>query len=225
MPLNPLLKSLRDEIYVSPFSSIDFTRYQLSRLSTDPQRQHSIFFRMANSAANFWGNYIRPVWLHDKANAIVNKLMEDEEHDTSYFCHTIVVKALQSIAITFRENPGSERVDRHIETISGYIWLGKDGMTGTVTDGVQCWDTAFSIQATVKAGLTRDARWRSSLQRALEFLKNLQLTKDACQAYRHPRKGGWPFSTKNTGYIVADCTAEALKAVLFLQKEWYGSEY
>lgn len=222
-PLDPLLESLRQEIYVEPFSSIDFTQYRYPRVYTDTQRQQSIFLRMGNSAAVFWENYIRPTWLHNKANAIVNKLMEDEEQDTSYYCYALPSKTFQSLAVAFRDSPGSERVDRHIEAISAYMWMGKDGMTSNLTDGVQCWDTAFSIQAAVEAGLTRDPRWRPSLQRALEFLKISQLTEDACQDYRHPRKGGWPFSTKEQGYIVADCTAEALKSVLLLQEEWYGS--
>lgn len=222
-PLDPLLISLREEIYVEPFSSIDFSKYRYPRVYTDTQRQHSVFLRIGNMGAVFWEKYIRPTWLHNKANTIVNKLMEDEEQDTSYFCYALPSKTFQTLAVAFRDSPGSERVDRHIEAISAYMWLGKDGMTSNLTDGVQCWDTALSVQAVVEAGLTRDPRWRPSVQRALEFLKVSQLTEDACQDYRHPRKGGWPFSTKEQGYIVADCTAEALKAVLLLQEEWYGS--
>ncbi|TAQ85744.1 hypothetical protein B7494_g5930 [Chlorociboria aeruginascens] len=37
--------------------------------------------------------------------------------------------------------------------------------------------------------------------------------------YRQQRKGGWPFSTKDNGYIVSDCAAEGMKAVLLLQEE------
>jgi lanosterol synthase len=39
------------------------------------------------------------------------------------------------------------------------------------------------------------------------------------QYYRHLSKGGWSFSTRDCGWIVADCTAEGLKATLLLQKE------
>lgn len=175
---------------------------------------------MGNTAINFWENYLRPSWLHQKANAVVSKLMMDEEKDTSFLCYALPSKAFQSLAVIFQDNFASERIDRHVEAISSYMWLGKDGMTSNLTDGVQCWDTAFSIQAAVDAGLTRDPQWRPSLQRALSFLKVSQLTEDAVQDYRHPRKGGWPFSTKEQGYIVADCTAEALRSVILLQEEW-----
>lgn len=36
-------------------------------------------------------------------------------------------------------------------------------------------------------------------------------------AFRHISKGAWPFSTRDQGYTVSDCTAEALKTVLLLQ--------
>ena len=32
--------------------------------------------------------------------------------------------------------------------------------------------------------------------------------------YRHPSLGGWPFSTRDHGWPIADCTSEGLKAAL-----------
>jgi lanosterol synthase len=42
------------------------------------------------------------------------------------------------------------------------------------------------------------------------------LNKDVC--YRHRRKGAWAFSTREQGYTVSDCTSEALKSVIMLQR-------
>lgn len=33
-----------------------------------------------------------------------------------------------------------------------------------------------------------------------------------------PLQGGFPFSTRDCGWIVADCTAEGLKSVMLLQE-------
>lgn len=38
------------------------------------------------------------------------------------------------------------------------------------------------------------------------------------EAWRYPTKGAWPFSTREQGYTVSDCTSEGLKSVLMLQK-------
>ena len=89
------------------------------------------------------------------------------------------------------------------------------------TNGVQTWDTSFLIQAVVEAGLASDPRWRPTLIKALEFLDDQQITeeilnKDVC--YRHRRKGAWAFSTREQGYTVSDCTSEATKSVIMLQR-------
>jgi lanosterol synthase len=55
---------------------------------------------------------------------------------------------------------------------------------------------------------------------ALHWLEQTQIRENPRyfeEAYRHPTKGAWPFSTKEQGYTVSDCTGEGLKSVLYLQ--------
>lgn len=104
------------------------------------------------------------------------------------------------------------------------------------TDGVQTWDTAFTIQALVGAGLADDPRYQPMMEKALRFLESQQFTshphgyeqspvysdpptaKTSPEAgYRQARRGAWGFSTRSQGYTVSDCTSEALKAILELQ--------
>ena len=91
-------------------------------------------------------------------------------------------------------------------------------MTSGGANGVQVWDTAFTILSAAEAGLPADAMFRKSMERALKFLELSQLTNNLKDSYRQQRKGGWPFSTKDNGYIVSDCTAESMKAVILLQE-------
>jgi lanosterol synthase len=89
------------------------------------------------------------------------------------------------------------------------------------TNGVQVWDTAFTIQAIVVAGFADDPKWRPMLTKALEFLEDHQMLEDVPEqdvCYRHRTKGAWPFSNKVQGYTVSDCTAEGLRSTLQLQK-------
>jgi lanosterol synthase len=60
------------------------------------------------------------------------------------------------------------------------------------------------------------------LSRALGWLDICQIRKNPKHyemSYRHTSKGAWPFSTKEQGYTVSDCTGEGLKAVLYLQNQ------
>jgi lanosterol synthase len=125
------------------------------------------------------------------------------------------------VSVWFLEGPESPRLQLHRERIHPYLWQSEKGMTCSGTNGVQVWDTAFSIQAAVESGLGHNKEFHRSLKNALEFLEASQLRKNLEDPYRQQRKGGWPFSTKSNGYIVSDCAAESMKAVLLLQEEWY----
>jgi len=120
----------------------------------------------------------------------------------------------------FKDGPNSERLRLHREKVDVYLWMGPNGMTSNGTNGAQVWDTAFSVQAAVEAGLSDDPNISSNLHKAHEFLEKSQLRENLNDSFRQPRKGGWPFSTKSNGYIVSDCAAESLKSVLMLQKKW-----
>ena len=89
------------------------------------------------------------------------------------------------------------------------------------TNGVQLWDTAFAVKAFLESGLGAEAEFRPALAKALEFLDDVQVKHDVPKHdryYRHISKGGFPFSTRDCGWIVADCTAEGFLAVMYLQE-------
>ncbi|XP_074766287.1 lanosterol synthase isoform X4 [Athene noctua] len=90
------------------------------------------------------------------------------------------------------------------------------------TNGSQLWDTAFAIQAFLEAEAQKMPEFTSCLQNAHEFLQFTQIPEnppDYQKYYRHMNKGGFPFSTRDCGWIVADCTAEGLKSVMLLQEK------
>lgn len=93
-------------------------------------------------------------------------------------------------------------------------------MTCSGTNGAHVWDTSFTVLAVVQAVLAQDDRFKSSMAKALEFLDVSQLRDNLSDPSRQQRKGGWPFSTKDNGFIVSGCAAEAMKAVILLQEEW-----
>ena len=89
------------------------------------------------------------------------------------------------------------------------------------TNGSQLWDTGFITQALVESGLAEEEENKESLIRALGWLGQCQIQENPKHyetSYRHRTKGAWPFSTKEQGYTVSDCTGEGLKAVLYIQE-------
>lgn len=88
------------------------------------------------------------------------------------------------------------------------------------TNGSQLWDISFMSQALVESGLADEDENRGALLGALGWLDQCQMRENPVHyecAYRHTTKGAWPFSTKEQGYTVSDCTGEGLKSVLYIQ--------
>nr|POE50096.1 lanosterol synthase [Quercus suber] len=218
MPLNPLLSAIREEIYVQSFSEIDFSCHKSTVAAADIKKPHSLFLKMLNILLGFW-ELIRPTWLLERAQRRVCELIKREDENTNYNDLAPVNKAFQMVSVFCADGVGSPRVKAHQQQLPTYLWLGDDGMTCSGTNGVQVWDTAFSIQAAVEAGFADDPEFQPSLIKALHFMDISQLESNLADPYRQQRKGGWPFSTKDNGYIVSDCAAEGLKAVMLLQRQ------
>ncbi|KAL4892017.1 terpenoid cyclases/protein prenyltransferase alpha-alpha toroid [Aspergillus ambiguus] len=218
-PLNELLISIRGEIYAKKYEDIEFSRYSNHVAPSDLMKPSSLVMRTANVCLRSYERYFRPSWVAQWATKRVCELIKREDENTSYNCLAPVNKAFHMVSVWYLEGKDSDRMRRHREHISTYMWKESAGLTCCGKNGVQLWDTAFSIQAVVESGLAKEEEFGGALARALEFLDISQLRGNIEDPYRQPRKGGWPFSTRDNGYIVSDCTAEALKSVLLLQEE------
>ncbi|KAI9648393.1 Lanosterol synthase (Oxidosqualene--lanosterol cyclase) [Ciborinia camelliae] len=219
MDLNPLLEHLREEIYIQPFSEIEFSEYHDTVAATDMKKPYSRFLQAMNSSMRIWEKYLRPNWINKAANIAVRNLIRREDENTEYNCLAPVNKAFHMAVISFADGKDSAEIARHTEKISTYLWQGTKGMTSGGTNGLQLWDTAFTVIAVVEAGLGSSPEFKEMMEKALSFLDITQFQDNLNDPYRQQRKGGWPFSTKDNGYIVSDCSAEGMKAVLLLQEK------
>ncbi|KAG5606934.1 hypothetical protein H5410_028426 [Solanum commersonii] len=106
----------------------------------------------------------------------------------------------------------------HLSRIKDYLWLAEDGMKMKGYNGSQLWDVSFGVQAILATNLPQE--YGVMLKNAHHFIKASQVREnsngDAKKWYRQHSRGGWPFSTVDNGWIVSDCTAEALKASILL---------
>lgn len=92
-------------------------------------------------------------------------------------------------------------------------------------NGSQLWDTSFALQAYTESGLASYFPRAMKLgYNYLEISQVLEDVKDREKFYRHISKGGWPFSTRDHGWPISDCTAEGLKATLALHETVVSDE-
>ncbi|RSL89045.1 hypothetical protein CEP51_001385 [Fusarium floridanum] len=217
-----VIRGLKQELFPENHASINWAKHRNSIAALDNYHPKTWLLNTANwFLANIWQPYLRPNYIKDKAEAWVSKLVDMEDANTDYADLAPVNGAMNTVMCYVRDGPGSYSVKRHVERLEEFLWVKDEGMLANGTNGVQCWDTAFTIQAIFEAGLHNDERWRPMLLKSLHYLERHQIRENCVDqdiCYRQPRKGGWPFSNRDQGYGVSDCISEALKAIILLQK-------
>ena len=217
------IRALRDELFVQPYAEINWVGHRNSIAPGDNYHPKSWLLNSVNwLLVNVYNPYLRPNFIKNKAEAWCSELVNLEDANTDYADLAPVNAPMNTLVCFVRDGPGAYSVKRHIERLEEFLWVKDEGMLVNGTNGVQCWDTAFLIQAVFEAGLENDDKWRPMLLKALNYLERQQIRENCGEqekCYRQPRKGGWPFSNKDQGYGVSDCISEALKAIILLQKK------
>ncbi|KAI7837939.1 hypothetical protein COHA_008245 [Chlorella ohadii] len=140
-----------------------------------------------------------------------------EDENTRYVDIGPVNKVLNMLSCWF-EDPDSEAFKRHLPRLFDYLWVAEDGMKMQGYNGSQLWDTSFAVQAIISTGL--GSEFAGCLKRAHDYVEQSQVIEEAqaplSEYYRHISKGAWPFSSRDHGWPISDCSSEGLKAALAL---------
>ena len=214
-----LTAALREELYPMPYESInwDAARNLCAKEDlyyTHPLVQDLVWWALTKTEKVLLGSRLRR-----KALAECMKHIHYEDENTRYIDIGPVNKILNMLCCWF-EDPGSEAFRRHLPRLHDYLWVAEDGMKMQGYNGSQLWDTAFAVQAIAETGLGPE--FSHCLKEAGKYIEVSQVIEEAQQPleeyYRHISKGAWPFSTRDHGWPISDCTSEGLKAALMLAK-------
>jgi len=234
---DPVIRQLRQELFTAPHEEIAWPRYRNAISPMDNYHPKSWVLNLINYfLVIIYIPFIRYAGLVRRAEQWAWHLIQMEDRNTDFANLGPVNGPMNLLACYIEEGSDAHSVKRHRERMHDFLWLSKDGMMMNGTNGVQTWDTAFTIQAVVEAGLAAKPEHYRTMLKALEFLDDQQILEhpkgyeqspaysDPPTAntspeagYRQPRRGGWAFSTRTQGYAVSDCTAEGLKSTLLLQ--------
>jgi squalene/oxidosqualene cyclase-like protein len=243
--LTPLLSALRSELYCVKYDSIDWNAARFQVCVTDLYSPHTwIADRMFDLLRGF--ERVVPSWLRTRALNFVASYMDAEDLQTNYVDIGPVNKVLNMLAVWYvagGPTGGNKdiRFQKHAARVEDYLWVAEDGMKMQGYNGSQLWDTAFAAQAICDsgafaalggqttvgvslsfagAGLVKQANVKATLALAYKYIDDTQISEDVperAKFFRHISKGGWPFSTKDHGWPISDCTAEGLKAALAIR--------
>ncbi|KAJ6594110.1 terpenoid cyclases/protein prenyltransferase alpha-alpha toroid [Mycena capillaripes] len=222
----PLTLALRKEMYTTPYNSINWPAQCNNVAEGDVYSPHSRFLDFMNLFLKGTVEACPFPPLQRRALDHVYDLVCMEDENTNFQDLAPVSKMMQMLVRYHADGPDSEAVARHAASRTEVMWLTRNGMLVTGTNGSQLWDTAFAAQALVETGLADVEENKASALKMLEWLDEAQIRenpKHHHNAYRQATKGAWAFSTKEQGYTLTDCTGEALKSVLYLQNRWHDS--
>lgn len=219
-PRTPLIDAIRTELY-DDYSSINWPAQREVVCPLDLYTPHSATVRFTNWVMG-WYEWCHSSSLRAAAMAEAMEQIRAEDKNTDYVCIGPVNKVINMLCVFFTEGK-SEAYFKHVRRLDDYLWLGRDGMKMQGYNGCQLWDTAFALQAIVESGHSDE--YQEVIKRGFYYLDVTQVREEVDtpdRHYRHLSVGAWPFSTRDHGWPISDCTAEGLKACLAIGDLPYG---
>ncbi|XP_055019806.1 lanosterol synthase isoform X2 [Boleophthalmus pectinirostris] len=216
-----LVLSLRQELYTQDYNAIHWPSQRNNVAQCDLYTPHSTLLNIAYMMLNVYESHHSSALRQRAVEELYDHIQADDRFTK---CISIgpISKTINMLVRWYAEGPASAAFKEHVSRIPDYLWLGLDGMKMQGTNGSQLWDTCFAVQAFLEAGAQDEPSLTECLKHAHHFLNITQIPENPPEYkkyYRQMNKGGFPFSTRDCGWIVADCTAEGLKSVMLLQEK------
>uniref|UniRef100_A0A8B9UN31 Terpene cyclase/mutase family member n=1 Tax=Anas zonorhyncha TaxID=75864 RepID=A0A8B9UN31_9AVES len=230
-----LIRSLRQELYVQDYASIDWPAQRNNVAACDVYTPHSWLLEVAYAVMNLYEAH-HSTYLRQRAIVELYDHIKADDRFTKCISIGPISKTINMLVRWFVDGKNSPAFQEHAEAAFSFAipLLLELSTFFQGTNGSQLWDTAFAVQAFLEhkwCAVPRDSvslmvsvysPAGGQLQPVLTCFLFSQIPEnppDYQKYYRHMNKGGFPFSTRDCGWIVADCTAEGLKSVMLLQEK------
>lgn len=212
--LGPVVADLREELYDTPYDSIDFAAHRHQLAATDTYVPPTAWLRLAYDTLRLYERVHLPA-LRRRALDRCFRLIVAEQKTSRYQALSPVNGLLNCLAI-WSFSPNHPELSPSLEGMDKWKWEDEEEGVRYVGARSNTWDTAFAMLALLESPAVAE-RAAEVLRRAYLFLRNAQMTAEI-DGYRElgrdPALGGWCFSDGAHRWPVSDCTAEALCAVL-----------
>ncbi len=213
---SPLLAAIRGEIYPEPYDEVDWAAARERVAPSDAYTPRTRMLRAVDALLSAYER-VHSKRLRRRALAAVLEQIQGEDAATHHLCIGPINKVLNTV-VWHLAAPGGPEEREHRRRLPEYLWSAPDGLKMNGYNSSELWDTAFAVQAVVATGAGDTARpMLDGAARFLELNQVLEDSPDWQRFHRHPSRGGWPFSTRDHGWPISDCTAEGLKASLLLE--------
>lgn len=132
-----LTEQLKQELYVDPYASIDWSAQRNNVNKIDLFQPHSAVMDALN-AALYYG--YEPCSIPPLRQAALRKAYTHIVHEDENTCYqglAPINKAFNQLCRLDADGPDSNAVKKHLEKTNDFLWLGPDGLRETGTNGSQ----------------------------------------------------------------------------------------
>uniref|UniRef100_A0A8C3CU28 Terpene cyclase/mutase family member n=1 Tax=Cairina moschata TaxID=8855 RepID=A0A8C3CU28_CAIMO len=181
-----LIRSLRQELYVQDYASIDWPAQRNNVAACDVYTPHSWLLEVAYAVMNLYEAH-HSTYLRQRAIVELYDHIKADDRFTKCISIGPISKTINMLVRWFVDGKNSPAFQEHVSRIPDYLCPAGGQLQPVLT--------------------------------CFLFSQIPENPPDYQKYYRHMNKGGFPFSTRDCGWIVADCTAEGLKSVMLLQEK------
>ena len=217
-PHDRLIFELRDELYGGQWPLIDWEKNKDATCGADDYRPVTAAMRAVNASLDAAEKLpFKP--LRKRAMDEVYEHILYEDRVTNFIDIGPVNKVLNTFVHHFH-TPRGENFKKAWAACEVYLWDGHDGMKMQGYNNSEFWDTVFTMQAIASTPFARESGVERMMESAYAFLRDNQILEDVPEHekyFRHPCKGGWPFSNRPHGWPITDCTSEGLRVSVALE--------
>ena len=216
MQENDLIRELRADLYDRPYDEIPFEKHRNTIANSDNFMPVSLTLRFVNQIMAAYER-LHSTTLRKRAVSKTLDHINYEDKATNYIDIGPVNSVLNTIVHHFND-PGGPEFKKSFAALEKYLWEAADGTKMNGYNSSALWDTAFAVQSILATSFVDD--YKDSLQLAHGYIRDNQITEDVPQKekyFRHACVGGWPFSDRDHGWPVTDCTSEGFKCAVALE--------
>ncbi|GCC33374.1 hypothetical protein chiPu_0011843 [Chiloscyllium punctatum] len=169
-----LILSLRQELYVQDYSSIDWPAQRNNVAACDLYTPHSQLLTIAYAFLNMYEDHHSTSLRKKAVTELYDHIIADDRFTK---CISIgpISKTINMLVRWYTEGHEGPAFQEHVSRIPDYLWLGLDGLKMQGTNGSQLWDTAFAVQAYLEAGAQDIPEFTACLQHAHEYFRISQV--------------------------------------------------
>lgn len=216
MPANSLTEELKKELYTQEYTTINWKATRSLCAKPDSYYPQPDMLKQMNKALSMYEKGFIKGWREKGVQFALDYIDAEDEH-TNYVNLGPVNQALNSIAVFHAYGKDSVQFKKHVERWYDYLWIAEDGMKMQGYNGSQLWDTVFAAQAMLEGGMQK--YFPEVVNKAYHFIDISQVreeVRDREKYFRNISLGGWPFSTRDHGWPITDCSAEGMKTAIMM---------